>query len=1242
MWQELNEISENAVSEGANAAVQHEFETIVEQVRVDYEIHSGRKPSQFETNKLFGYPADSKTVASSPLNKALALSVIASLRIRKHLAPTGTHKDKKIPVEIPDVIFVQASDHAKLDRPLETSEKKWVQKWIALCDSAPDSSIPLQKLARAHKAKKLAQEKREKKDAAIKIQKIQRAKRTREELKEREAAALKIQNANRKKQAAQELERRKKETAEKNAAMTKIQAQARIKLAQNKTDAIREEKVMEHGAWKDDDAQSHLEELKQVKAAVAGLQLAVESVQSHAVNELKKTVDGMNALRANLQQDTGPRYMRTTHTNAMRRGDIKISNGKTNRIPTTAKPTPSIDPLVFGPPRPLPKRSKKPKRGNKQQRKRRGARRSNSPYTRGPRPKDKIHGGGYIESKGEIYDHVSYVYDLHGHRIPVPEGMDPSQFQMSLGSTIKGRPHYGVSEPIPRTPEFLTGMEGDGQPAWRSAGAKVRPSPPTNRPRNSQRSPPTHRGGRTAHIVSGQKQKHTSARMVAGLMGNDPGIQARRGWSLPRKVVDVHSIDFDHRAGVSPHLSSWVEYRLKRSQRDAIVEKRKEDLLGWQLNKRRALEGQLQGGGSALDGYTTPGKLDLSFYDPMDSGFDFNLDSSNESMTMDLNGVHPSIKKEFEHEANLMERLRRHDDESDGVVSPHRDLSARRPKPHFGEHFHTVLESEVEEKHGSAFGNTMSRRERALQAEEKKRNQQRLKGMFSEGASSSQSPEADELRRREKAHAEEVRALRQEMAMQKAMGMAGRMRMGNRGQASQNDEVAQLQAQLAAHQDELARAKAAQRASKMKYAMMQGAGGTGARASQAQEERLRRMYDEDQKRMVEEHQMELQRIQEEAKAHRQNALVAERNAKRLGLGNKLFVAGTKAKDDEAKRRIADDMARMHHEEMKKMKAELERAKQQHEVDADVQNMLQQTSKVSSAEAGAAALKRTEETSRAEMEDLHAQERATMQRMHDEELIQMHEKASKKVFGSKTLSKNELAKIKLQHEEEMNELKAKHEDDTEDLQLSFENEKVLIEHQIEEEEDRANHDAEFSQGLRGKAAMIDEPKKQKSQEEHHDEFAALLADMGHDMDDHIDDAGNGGGGAMEHHEFEGLLTQLESHPGAEDAAMGGLGDDEHHAMMDHFLDSFGEMEDYDEGSSFVTDTNTDMGMDFPYDQSDLEENPHQQMLRHHERSRQHEAHLTNTANKVDNVIGALTAASMALDEHSGQGQGYYQN
>ena len=95
-------------------------------------------------------------------------------------------------------------------------------------------------------------------------------------------------------------------------------------------------------------------------------------------------------------------------------------------------------------------------------------------------------------------------------------------------------------------------------------------------------------------------------------------------------------------------------------------------------------------------------------------------------------------------------------------------------------------------------------------------------------------------------------------------------------------------------------------------------------------------------------------------------------------------------------------------------------------------------------------------------------------------------------------------------------------------------------------------------------------------------------------------------------------------------------------MDHFLDSFGEMEDYDEGSSFVTDTNTDMGMDFPYDQSDLEENPHQQMLRHHERSRQHEAHLTNTANKVDNVIGALTAASMALDEHSGQGQGYYQN
>ena len=76
-------------------------------------------------------------------------------------------------------------------------------------------------------------------------------------------------------------------------------------------------KVIERAEWKKEDTQSHIEELKLVKQAVEGLQKAVESVQTEAVNELKKTVDGMNEIRR--QMGDKKSFMKGTHTNSMRR-----------------------------------------------------------------------------------------------------------------------------------------------------------------------------------------------------------------------------------------------------------------------------------------------------------------------------------------------------------------------------------------------------------------------------------------------------------------------------------------------------------------------------------------------------------------------------------------------------------------------------------------------------------------------------------------------------------------------------------------------------------------------------------------------------------------------------------------------------------------------------------------------------------------------------------------------------------
>ena len=168
---------------------------------------------------------------------------------------------------------------------------------------------------------------------------------------------------------------------------------------------------MERAEWKKEDTQSHIQELQLVKQAVEGLQKAVESVQTEAVNELKKTVDGMNELRRGLLAEK-PNYMKGTHSNIMRRGRRK--KGLESTTYQKSKTDPIKGPTSFGPPRPKPK----PKRGqnNKKRRGRNGGR-GKSPYLRGPKPKGRYRG---FSEGGNYQQYVKTTYDLHGHRIPVP------------------------------------------------------------------------------------------------------------------------------------------------------------------------------------------------------------------------------------------------------------------------------------------------------------------------------------------------------------------------------------------------------------------------------------------------------------------------------------------------------------------------------------------------------------------------------------------------------------------------------------------------------------------------------------------------------------------------------------------------------------------------------------------------------------------------------------------------------
>ena len=165
-------------------------------------------------------------------------------------------------------------------------------------------------------------------------------------------------------------------------------------------------------------------------------------------------------------------------------------------------------------------------------------------------------------------------------------------------------------------------------------------------------------------------------------------------------TVGRGSKELDQKAGVSPHLANWVEYRLHHRKRDLATKRRAEHLYNWEANKRKLQQSSFN---------------ESKYSDDLDNHFDsfhdsFGSKGLGHSDDFDAERLHKFEKKDLEHEAELMERLRRHDEETDGVHSPHRHLSARRPKPHFGSGMHSIVESDAEHRHGTVFDEPSSKR----------------------------------------------------------------------------------------------------------------------------------------------------------------------------------------------------------------------------------------------------------------------------------------------------------------------------------------------------------------------------------------------------------------------------------------------------------------------------------------------------------------------------------------------------
>ena len=198
----------------------------------------------------------------------------------------------------------------------------------------------------------------------------------------------------------------------------------------------------------------------------------------------------------------------------------------------------------------------------------------------------------------------------------------------------------------------------------------------------------------------------------------------------------------------------------------------------------------------------------------MDNHFDsfhdsFGSKGLGHSDDFDAERLHKFEKKDLEHEAELMERLRRHDEETDGVHSPHRHLSARRPKPHFGSGMHSIVESDAEHRHGTVFDEPSSKRRSKIAGKSNVKyprsshsKKQKFQNMFHRGHKKHiHDKYQNEIQQREL----EMEQMRQEMQSMKQSQFALKMKNASKSNREKIDMQVKLQMmenELQKHQQE--------------------------------------------------------------------------------------------------------------------------------------------------------------------------------------------------------------------------------------------------------------------------------------------------------------------------------------------------------------------------------------------------------------------------------------------------------
>ena len=395
-----------------------------------------------------------------------------------------------------------------------------------------------------------------------------------------------------------------------------------------------------------------------------------------------------------------------------------------------------------------------------------------------------------------------------------------------------------------------------------------------------------------------EAKKHNAARMAAGITGDDAGIQTQKGWNLPRNkrlydslTLGRGSKELDQKAGVSPHLANWVEYRLHHRKRDLATKRRAEHLYNWEANKRKLQQLSFN---------------ESKYSDDLDNHFDsfhdsFGSKGLGHSDDFDAERLHKFEKKDLEHEAELMERLRRHDEETDGVHSPHRHLSARRPKPHFGSGMHSIVESDAEHRHGTVFDEPLSKRRSKIagksnsnmhgRAHSKK---QKFQNMFHRGHKKHiHDKYQNELQQREL----EMEQMRKEMQSMKQSQFALKMKNASKS----NREKIDMQVKLQMMENELQKHQQEKSEFARKHAEA-----------------------EQKKREIEEmHQQALLAHDEEKQMYKQQI----KQSKHRGLASNLKMMSQKKKKDreaeemrqQSEQRIAEEMAKMYAEQQDEIK-----------------------------------------------------------------------------------------------------------------------------------------------------------------------------------------------------------------------------------------------------------------------------------------------------------------------------------